>query len=109
MAASPPISWTTLTVDCSDAEVLGGFYSRVLEWEVVARDGAGWLQLRNPGGGISPNIQAEDAYEAPVWPEQPGRQAKMMHFEVPRRRPRRSRSTRRRVRRDRGGASADGP
>lgn len=82
MAATPSISWTTVTVDCSDAEVLGGFYSRVLGWQVVARDGAGWLQLRNPEGGISLNIQAEDTYEAPVWPEQPGRQAKMMHFEV---------------------------
>jgi predicted enzyme related to lactoylglutathione lyase len=40
------------------------------------------LQLRNPHGGISLNIQAEAGYEAPVWPEQPGHQAKMMHFEI---------------------------
>jgi catechol 2,3-dioxygenase-like lactoylglutathione lyase family enzyme len=82
MTALPSISWTTLTVDCSDAEALGGFYSGLLGWEVTARDGVGWLQLRNPEGGISLNIQAEDTYEAPVWPEQPGYQAKMMHFEV---------------------------
>jgi predicted enzyme related to lactoylglutathione lyase len=82
MTATPSISWTTLTIDCSDADVLGAFYSRLLGWEVTDRDGAGWLQLRNPQGGISLNIQAEDAYEPPVWPEQPGQQAKMMHFEV---------------------------
>jgi len=82
MTAIPSIRWTTLTVDCSDAEVLGTFYSRLLGWEVTARDGAGWLQLRNPEGGIGLNVQAEEAYEPPIWPEQPGRQAKMMHFEV---------------------------
>ncbi len=82
MTGTPPISWTTVTVDCSDAELLGEFYSRFLGWEISARDGADWLQLRNPHGGIGLNIQAEDVYEPPVWPEQPGRQAKMMHFEV---------------------------
>lgn len=82
MTATPSITWTTITIDCSDAEALGAFYSQLLGWEITARDGAGWLQIRNPHGGISLNIQAEDAYEPPVWPEQPGRQAKMMHFEV---------------------------
>lgn len=82
MTATHSIYWTTLTIDCPDAEVLGLFYSQLLGWEVTARDGAGWLQLRNPQGGISLNIQAEDAYEPPVWPEQPRRQAKMMHFEI---------------------------
>ena len=82
MTATRSISWTTLTLDCSDAEALGAFYSRLFGWEITARDGAGWVQLRNPGGGIGLNVQAEDSYEPPIWPEQPGRQAKMMHFEV---------------------------
>jgi predicted enzyme related to lactoylglutathione lyase len=82
MTERPSISWTTLTIDCGEAELLGVFYSQLFGWEVTARDGAGWLQLRNPHGGISLNIQAEDAFEPPVWPEQPGHQAKMMHFEV---------------------------
>jgi len=82
MTAMPSVSWSTLTVDCSDAEALGAFYSRLLGWEITARDDAGWLQLRNPHGGVSLNIQAEDSFEPPIWPEQPGRQAKMMHFEV---------------------------
>ena len=71
-----------MTVDCSDAEALGSFYSRLFGWEITARDGAGWLQLGNPNGGIGLNIQADGTYEPPVWPEQPGSQAKMMHFEV---------------------------
>jgi catechol 2,3-dioxygenase-like lactoylglutathione lyase family enzyme len=79
---TPPVSWTTLTIDCSDAEALGAFYSRLLGWEIAARDGASWLQLSNPNGGVSLNIQAEDSFEPPIWPEQPGRQAKMMHLEV---------------------------
>lgn len=82
MTAFPSVSWTTLTIDCSDAEGLGSFYSRLLGWDITARDGADWVQLRNPQGGISLNIQAEETYEPPVWPEQPGQQAKMMHFEV---------------------------
>ncbi len=28
------------------------------------------------------NTQGEDWYEPPTWPEQPGSQAKMLHFEV---------------------------
>jgi catechol 2,3-dioxygenase-like lactoylglutathione lyase family enzyme len=78
----PSITWTTITVDCADAEALGAFYAQLLGWEITARDVDGWLQLRHPEGGIGLNIQAEADYEAPVWPEQPGHQAKMMHFEV---------------------------
>jgi catechol 2,3-dioxygenase-like lactoylglutathione lyase family enzyme len=76
------ISWTTLTLDCSDAEATGDFYSRLLGWPISARDGSGWLQLRNPDGGVGLNIQAEEGYVPPVWPEQPGQQAKMMHLEI---------------------------
>jgi predicted enzyme related to lactoylglutathione lyase len=82
MDTSAQVRWTTVTIDCSDAEVLGTFYADLLGWEITARDGAGWLQLRDPDGGVGLNIQAERSYEPPTWPEQPGRQAKMMHFEV---------------------------
>ena len=81
MASVPSITWTTLTLDCGDAEALGSFYAALLGWPITARDGA-WLQLRNPDGGIGLNIQAEDAYEPPVWPDVAGQQAKMMHLEV---------------------------
>jgi predicted enzyme related to lactoylglutathione lyase len=82
MISTPSIRWTTITIDCSDAEALGAFYSQLFGWEITARDGVGWLQLHNRQGAIGLNIQAEDADEAPIWPEQPGHQAKMMHFEL---------------------------
>ena len=82
MPARPSLRWTTITVDCADAEALGAFYSELFGWEITARDGAGWLQLRNPDGGISISVQAEVAYAPPIWPDESGMQAKMMHFEV---------------------------
>ena len=66
----PSNSWTTLTVDCSDAELLGAL-TGAAPLGGHRSDGDGWSQLRNPEGGIGLNIQAEDAYEPPVWPEQP--------------------------------------
>lgn len=82
MDAHRPIRWTTVTIDGADGETLGTFYSDLLGWPIVARDGAGWLQLRDPEGGVGLNIQAEPGYEAPTWPEQPEHQAKMMHLEI---------------------------
>jgi predicted enzyme related to lactoylglutathione lyase len=82
MATTPSITWTTITLDCSDAEVLAAFYSRLFGWDVTARDGAGWVQLRNPQGGVGLNLQAEPWYQPPVWPEQSGHQTKMIHLEV---------------------------
>jgi catechol 2,3-dioxygenase-like lactoylglutathione lyase family enzyme len=78
----PTIRWTTLTIDCADAEALAAFYAQVLGWEVVDRDGAGWVQLCDPAGGVGLNVQAEEGYQAPVWPDQVGHQAKMMHLEI---------------------------
>ncbi len=82
MTSKPSVQWTTLTLDCADAELLGAFYSSLFGWEITARDPAGWIQLRNPDGGVGLNIQSESAYEPPVWPEQPLAPGKMMHMEV---------------------------
>jgi hypothetical protein len=38
--------------------------------------------LRDPSGGMGINVQAEDSYAAPVWPDDPTAQTKMMHFEI---------------------------
>lgn len=43
-----PIRWTTLTLDCSDAEALAAFYADLFGFEINARDGAGWVQARDP-------------------------------------------------------------
>jgi len=83
------IRWTTVCLDCADAEELAAFYGALFGWEVTRRDanddrlgGAGWINMRDPEGGVGLNFQAEEWYQPPVWPEQPGAQAKMIHFEV---------------------------
>jgi predicted enzyme related to lactoylglutathione lyase len=82
MGRRAPVRWTTVTLDCSDAEALGSFYADLFGWEINARDGVGWVQARDPDGGVGLNFQADDAYEPPTWPEKHGQPAKMMHFEV---------------------------
>jgi catechol 2,3-dioxygenase-like lactoylglutathione lyase family enzyme len=69
-------------IDCRDADELATFYADLLGWDVVATDGGNWRQLRSPGGELTLNIQGESWYEPPVWPERPGVQHKMMHFEI---------------------------
>lgn len=82
MPARPTLRWTTITRDCADADRLAAFYSALFGWAVSDRDGTGWVQLRDPGGGVGINLQSEPSYQAPAWPEHPGQQAKMMHFEI---------------------------
>ena len=78
----PLVRWVRVTVDCDDAEALAAFYARILGWEVHARDGVGWVQLRDPSGGVGLNVQMEAWYERPRWPEVAGSPTKMMHFEL---------------------------
>lgn len=86
---APSIQWRTLSIDCEDADVMAEFYRRVLGWEVLDRGGRNprtggsrWVRLRNPDVGIALAFAAADWYERPVWPEEAGAPAKMMHFEV---------------------------
>ncbi|MCU0494583.1 MAG: VOC family protein [Chloroflexaceae bacterium] len=87
---SPPtLCLASICMDCADAEVMAAFYSRLLGWEIAARDtpedrqgGAGWVSLRDPAGGIGLSFQAEAWYQPPVWPEEPGAQTKMIHFDI---------------------------
>ena len=80
--AHPALRWTTVCVDCADAEQLADFYCYLLGWQVKARDGEGWVQVGDPNGGVGLNFQAEEWYQPPTWPEKPGEQAKMLHFEI---------------------------
>ena len=70
-----------MCLDCRDADQLATFYSSLFGWQITARDGD-WIQISDPSGGVGINIQAESWYQPPVWPEQPGEQAKMIHFEI---------------------------
>ena len=76
------LRWTTVCIDCEDAERLAEFYCRLLGWEITSRDGGGWVQARDPSGGVGLNFQSEEWYRPPRWPEKPHEQAKMLHFEI---------------------------
>ena len=80
--SSPSLRWTGVCLDCADADVMADFYGRLLGWEVAARDGKGWVAMKNPAGGLNLLFQAEALYRPPVWPEQPNGQDKMLHFEI---------------------------
>jgi len=82
MGNKPSIAWTTVTLDALDAEALAAFYSELFGWEITARDGADWVQIRDPNGGVGLNFQADTRYESPTWPEEPGKQTKMVQFEI---------------------------
>jgi catechol 2,3-dioxygenase-like lactoylglutathione lyase family enzyme len=83
------IRWTGVCIDCGDAEALAAFYGELLGWEITGRDtpetrlgGSGWVALNDPDGGVGLSFQAEEWYEPSVWPETPGEQDKMLHFEI---------------------------
>jgi predicted enzyme related to lactoylglutathione lyase len=87
--AEPSIQWRTLSIDCADADQMADFYSRLFGWKVARRGGTNprtggsrWVTLAKPAGGVALAFGARDWYEPPVWPEEPGALAKMMHFEI---------------------------
>lgn len=82
MAGRPAAQWVRVTLDCSDAEVLGAFNAELFGWRISSRDGNGWVQVLDPEGHVGLNFQADPQYVPPTWPEVPGEQMKMMHFEV---------------------------
>ena len=57
------------------------FYESVLGF-TPSEVGPMWAQLWDPAGGVHLNIQGDENYVAPTWPEEPDKQQKMMHFEV---------------------------
>jgi catechol 2,3-dioxygenase-like lactoylglutathione lyase family enzyme len=77
------IRWVAVAIDCEWAGPMARFYEGLLGFEI--RDlgpGGRWAQLFHPDGGLHLNIQGYEGYEPPTWPEVPGRQAKMFHFEI---------------------------
>ena len=75
------IRWVGVAIDCDDAPAMARFYEGLLGFE-VRELGPRWAQLFDPAGGVHLNIAAEEWYQRPTWPEQPGELTKMMHFEV---------------------------
>ncbi len=75
--------WNAVCIDCApdeyDAEV--AFYRDLLGAEVAEHEPR-WAALQDPQSGMWLNIQANDWYVPPVWPEEVPAQTKMMHFEI---------------------------
>ena len=70
----------TVVIDCKDAQVTSAFYSKLLGWEITARE-PDWGLLRDPKGGTGFSFQTEEDYVRPVWPEEPGKPTKMLHLD----------------------------
>lgn len=81
MAGRPQISLATVVLDCPDAHALADFYRRLLGWEVKCSE-PDWVLLGCPDGGTGLSFQSEPGYQAPVWPERPEEQQKMLHLDL---------------------------
>ncbi|MDT7573511.1 MAG: hypothetical protein QOE05_3685 [Actinomycetota bacterium] len=77
------VRWNAMCIDCAPEQFgrMVAFYAQLLGLEVVDQEPR-WAALRDPAGGMGINVQAEDAYVAPVWPAVPPKQSMMMHFEI---------------------------
>lgn len=69
-----------IVLDCTDAEVMAQFYSRLLGWEYTHPHGNGWAALTSPDGSVMA-FQEVEGYEPPVWPYQEGKQGQMVHLD----------------------------
>jgi catechol 2,3-dioxygenase-like lactoylglutathione lyase family enzyme len=81
MPVMPSVTFRTVNLDCSDAREMARFYGGLLGWEPTAVE-PGWVLMRNPQGGTGLSFQQTDRYERPAWPEEPGRQQKMLHLDL---------------------------
>lgn len=79
----PSFHWNAVCIDCSrdDFESVLAFYRDMLGMTVADKE-EGWAKLLSPAGGMAINVQAEEWYVPPVWPESVPAQTKMMHFEI---------------------------
>ena len=81
MSGMPSVTIRTVNLDCSDAHEMARFYGGLLGWEPTAVE-PNWVLMRHPQGGTGLSFQRIEGYERPTWPEEPGRQQKMIHLEV---------------------------
>lgn len=80
---SPWFRWNGVCIDCTPAqfEDVIAFYTGVFGIQVLDKEDR-WAMLGDPAAGMNINIQAEEWYASPVWPERAEAQTKMMHFEI---------------------------
>ncbi|HYZ90881.1 MAG TPA: VOC family protein [Actinomycetota bacterium] len=75
--------WNAICIDCApgDLESVVAFYRDLLGLQVAVFE-TGWAKLVSHTAGMDINVQAEQWYEPPVWPEPGPERSKMMHFEI---------------------------
>lgn len=80
---SPWFRWNGVCIDCApnDFEDMVAFYTAIFGIDVLDKEER-WAMVGDRSAGMVINIQAEDWYVAPVWPEEDDAQTKMMHFEI---------------------------
>lgn len=75
------VTLRTINLDCHDAQAMARFYGGLLGWEPTFVEDD-WVLMRAPDGGTGLSFQRTGVYQPPVWPEEPGRQQKMIHLEL---------------------------
>jgi predicted enzyme related to lactoylglutathione lyase len=75
--------WNAICIDCApgDFESVVAFYRDLLGLHVADIEDR-WAKLVSPTAGMDINVQAENWYEPPKWPEAGPEWTKMMHFEI---------------------------
>jgi len=81
MSRMPSVTVRTVNLDCPDAQEMARFYGGLLGWEPTAVE-PDWVLMRDPQGGTGLSFQQTEGYESPTWPEEPGRQQKMLHLDL---------------------------
>jgi catechol 2,3-dioxygenase-like lactoylglutathione lyase family enzyme len=80
-AMTPSLRLETVNLDCTAVEAMAAFYHRPFGWPIAYQDDD-FVLLRDPAGGTGLSFQSRPDYVPPVWPEQPGQQAKMLHLDI---------------------------
>ena len=67
-----------ISIDCKEPEKLCEFYENISGWRKCVM--YGWPALVAENGLVILFMGCDFEYIPPVWPEEPGRQQKQMHF-----------------------------
>lgn len=70
----------SVVLECADMEQLISFYSELLDWPVVYRDGE-FVRIQPRSGGTGIAVQYAEDYIPPVWPSEAGEQQMMAHLD----------------------------
>lgn len=79
----PLIKQGPIVIDCGagSAGTLAAFYSKLLGWNISHPAQNGAAAITSAEGNVIA-FQETVGYEAPAWPQQPGKQGQMMHFDL---------------------------